>query len=333
MNSTSLDEACHWMAASMGLDPVRDRDEVVGYVNKYRNLLYNSWNRIQLFDDYEQCFCLQTFRQDCHGYGCPTYRGFTATLDMGGIVGAWESLEPVSIRSRWREVHQGKRNIRGSNVELIPVNGTFATERDMTATQKIRLYSCSPKDDGKVVIIQAKSADDANHVLEFRLKKDSQVTVQRHVKSIQSVTLPVDLCGPVELYQEDGSLLSIYPPGVRTPQYRRYKLNDSFSCESDSILVQSARVFVPVTQNYEVIEVGDQLVIESAGRYFKYGENTLDKNERNAAKDYLADMYDYLDNMRDRERGREHNDGVSPTNIVKKPRRSRRRGLRGYRTR
>lgn len=332
MNSTSLEEACHWMGAAMGLDPVRDRDEVVSYVNKYRNLLYNSWNRIQLFDDYEQCFCLQTFRQDCYGHGCPTYRGFTATLDMGGIVGAWESLQPVTTRSRWREVHQGKVS-RGSSLEVIPVNGTFATERDMTATQRLRIYACSPKDEGKMIIIQATGADGANHVLQFNLKKDSQVTVMRHVKSIQSVTLPVDLCGPVELYQEDGTLLSVYPPGVRTPQYRRYKVSDGFGCDSDTILVQSARVYVPVTEEYEVIEVGDQLVIESAARYFKYGENTLDAKERNAAKDYREEMFSYLDNIKDRSRGREKNDGVSPTNAIKKPRRTRRKGLAGYRRR
>ena len=333
MNSTSLEEACHWMGEAMGLDPIRDRDEVVDYVNKYRNLLYNSWNRIQLFDDYEQCFCIQTFHQDCHGYGCPTYRGFTATLDMGGIVGAWESLQPVSTRSRWREVHRGKNAPHGAVVELIPVNGTFATERDMTGVQKLRVYACSPKDEGKKVTIQAKTSDGVGHVLEFTLAKDTHVTIQRHVSAIEHVTLPVDLCGPVELYQDDGTLLSTYPPGIRTPEYRRYKVNDNFFCEHDTILVQSARIYIPVTEDYEVIEVGDQLVIESAGRYFKYGENTLDRKERLAAKDYLADMYLYLDNLRDRERGREHNDGVSPVNVVKKPRRSRRRGLPGYRRR
>lgn len=333
MNSTSLEEACHWMGAAMGLDPVKDRDEVVGYVNKYRNLLYNSFDRIQLFDDFIQCFRILEFHQDCHGFGCATYRGFTATLDMGGVVGAWESLLPVSTRSRWREVHRGKDGVSGSVIELIPLPGTFATERDMTATQKLRLYACNPKDAGKTVIVQAKTEDGIEHVLRFELGKDTQVTVNRHVCSVVSVTLPVDLCGQVELYQDDGTLLSIYPPGVRTPQYRRYRINDTVFCQHDTILVQSARLYIPVTEDYEVIEVGDQLTIEAAGRYFRYGENTIDRNERRAADGYLDEMFRHIAGIKDRDRGREHNDGVIPVNVRTKPRRSRRRGLPGYRRR
>lgn len=333
MNSTSLEEACHWMGSAMGLDPVKDRDEVVGYVNKYRNLLYNSWDRIQLFDDFTQCFRIQTFHQDCHGYGCPTYRGFTATLDMGGVVGAWESLVPVSTRSRWREVHRGKDGVSGPELELIPIAGTFPTEREMTGTQQLRIYPCSPKDAGKVVIVQAKTEDDVEHVLRFELKKDTQVTVNRHVCAVVSVTLPVDLCGRVELYQDDGTLLSTYPPGVRTPQYRRYRINDNVFCQHDTILVQSARLYIPVTEDYEVIEIGDQLAIEAAGRYFRYGENTIDSKERNAADGYKEEMFGHIAGIKDRDRGREHNDGAVPVNVRTKPRRSRRRGLPGYRRR
>lgn len=331
MNSTSLEEASHWMGSAMGLDPSRDRDEVVSYVNKYRNLLYNSFNRIQLFDDFKQCFKIQTFHQDCHGFGCSTYRGFTATLDMGGVMGAWESLQPVSTRSSWREVHRGMDSPSGPVLELIPVDGTFPTERDMNNTQQLRVYGCSPRDEGKIVTIQAKTEDGIGHVLRFTLKADAQVTVNRHVCSIDAVTLPVDLCGPVELYQEDGVKLSIYPPGVRTPEYRRYKINDGFFCQHDTILIKSARVYIPVTEDYEVIEIGDQLVVEAAGRFFKYGENTLDLKERRAADGYKEDMYNYIDNIRDRNRGREVNDGAAPVNSRRRPRRSSRRALPGYR--
>jgi hypothetical protein len=329
MNSTSLVEACLWMASALGLDPVKDRAEVVTYVNKYRNLLYNSFNKIQLFDDYEQCFSIGTFRQACSGLACPSYRGFTATLDMAGIMGSWSSLKPVTLRSRWREVHRGKDNPRGSAVELIPVTGTFATERDMTSVQKLRVYACSRADAGKKVFISARGQDGTEHVLEFCLGDDTHVTVGTAVSSVISVTLPVDLCGSVELYQDDGALLSTYPPGVRTPQYRRYKLHDGFHCESNTVLVQSARTYVPVTDDHDVIEIGDQLVIEAAGRYFKYGENTLDPKERRAADGYLADMYTYILNIKDRDRGREVND--SAVNYSIKPRRSRSRGLTGYR--
>jgi|TARA_R110002167_G_scaffold294935_5_gene499556 hypothetical protein len=329
MNSTSLEEACLWMGSALGLNPVKDRSEVVSYVNKYRNLLYNSFNRVQLFDDYEQCFAISTFRQNCSGSACSTYRGFTATLDMGGVMGSWESLKAVTIRSRWREVHRGKDDLRGRVLEIIPMNGSFATERDMTSTQQLRLYAHSKEDAGKSVFVVARGEDGTEHNLQFVLGKDTQVTVNRAVCSVLAVTMPADLCGSVGMYQDDGLLLSVYPPGVRTPQYRRYKVHDGFTCESSTILIQSARVYIPVTEDYDVIEVGDQLVIESAGRFFKYGENTLDPKERKAALGYREEMYGYIDNIMDRDRGRESNDSL--VNFTKKPRRSRRRGLTGYR--
>lgn len=329
MNTTSLEQAAHWMGDALGLDPVRDEDEVLSYVNKYRNLLYNSWNRVQLFDDYEQCFTLATFYQDCHGLACGCYRGFTASLDMGGLMGSWSSLKPVTLRSRFREIHRGKDAPRGPAVEVIPVNGTFATERDMTGTSQLRLLACNPKDEGKIVVVTARTSAGEEHHLQFELKKDAQVTVNRHVCAVKSVALPVDLCGNVELYQEDGTLLATYPPGVPTPNFRRYKVHDT--CDATTILIQSARVYVPVTEKFEVIEIGDQLTIQAAGRYFKYGENTIDRKEREAANGYREEMFNHINNIKERERGREHHDGPPAVNVQRRPRRSRRRGLPGYR--
>ena len=208
---------------------------------------------------------------------------------------------------------------------------TFATERDMTGTQQLRLYANSKQDAGKIVMITAKGADGKEHILKFELACDTQVTVNRHVCRITSVTLPVDLCGSVDLFQDDGMLLSSYPPGIRTPQYRRYKVHDGYSCGTNTILIQSARVYLPVTEDYEVIEVGDQLVIEKAGKFFKYGGDTLDKKERAAADGYKEEMYDYIVNIKDRDRGREKNDTL--VNYAENPRRSRRRALPGYRRR
>jgi len=330
MNSTTLQQAIVWMSRAMGLNATRDREEVVRYVNKYRNLLYNSFNEVQLFDDYEQCFCLDTFHQDCHGVACQVYTGFTATLDMAGIMGAWESLQAVTLQSKWREVHQGKEDSRGAKLTLTPVNGTFATEHDMTCPQQLSVYASSKSDSCKVVTIRALGTDGEQHEMRFKLNGDGRVTVNRSVARILTVTLPPDLCGQVELYQEDGRLLSSYPTGILVPQYKRYKLHQGYSCPSGTILIQSARTYLPVSEDNDVIEVGDELVIEAAGRYFKYGENTIDSKERNAANGYLVDMYGYIKNIKDRDMGRSKQDTPNPA--MKRPAtRVRRRGLPGYR--
>ena len=330
MNSTTLQQAIVWMGRAIGLNPTRDREEIVRYVNKYRNLLYNSFKEVQLFDDYEQCFALDTYHQDCHGAACAVYTGFTATLDMAGIMGAWESLEALTLRSKWREVHQGKGGSRGNKLTLTPVNGTFPTEHDMTSPQQVTLYASSKSDAGKVVNIRALGTDGTNHELLFKLNGDGQVTLNRTICKIIQVVLPPDLCGTVDLAQEDGRLLSSYPPGILVPKYKRYKVHQGFSCPSDTILVQSARTYLPVSEDHDVIEVGDELVIESAGRYFKYGENTTDSKERNASKSYLNDMFRYIKNIKDRDMGRSKQD--SPTPAIPRPAsRVRRRGLPGYR--
>lgn len=330
MNSTTLQQAVVWMARAMGLNPTRDREEVVRYVNKYRNLLYNSFNEVQLFDDYEQCFALDTYHQDCHGTACPVYTGFTATLDMAGIMGAWESLAPLTLQSKWREVHQGKEDSRGEKLTLTPVTGSFATEHDMTTPQQVTLYASSKSDAGKLVHITALGTDGGTHELQFKLNGDGQVTVNRAICRIYSVTLPPDLCGTVDLAQADGRLLSSYPPGILVPKYKRYKVRQGYSCPSDTILVQSARTYLPVYEDYDVIEVGDELVIEAAGRYFKYGENTIDPKEQAAARGYRKDMFSYISNIKGRDTGRSAQD--TPTPAMKRPRsRVRRRGLPGYR--
>ena len=329
MNTTSLQEAIFWMANGMGLDPTRDRDQLIQYVNKYRNLLYNSYEEVQLFDDYLNCFTIVEFKQDCSGYYCPVYRGFTATLDMEGIVAAWESLEPVSLRSKFREVFRGKTPPRSNSVEIIPVNGTFATERDMSSVQKIKLYAYSKSDAGKTVVITGLDSEGHKVTLSVKLGDDVKVTPNKNMRSVTNLVLPIDLCGSVELSQEDGKILSVYPPGIHTPTYRRYRVHEGWQCSSGTVLVQSARRYIPISEPHDIVEVGDQLVIENAGRYFRYGENTLDAKERNAAQGYLNEMFRLILGMKDRSRGRQEND--SPIFFKKTRRRGNRRQLPGYR--
>lgn len=329
MTGSTLKVAAHWMAGIMGLDPIKDREEAVEFVNKYRNLLYNSYDRIKLFTDYEQCFTITSFHQDCHGHGCSTYRGFSATLDMDGVEGAWESLSPVTLRSSWREVATGINSPRGSKVELVPVSGTFATERDMTASTKLKLYASSKNDDGKQVNIKAKNS--AGEVVDmiYTLNGDNHVISHNIVCKVLEVALPVDLCGSVELLQEDGYSLSKYPTGVSAPRYRRFRVHDSYYCSSNTILVKYNRQFIPVSEDHELVEIGDRLVIEAAGKYFKYGDNTTDRKQKDAAKGYLADMYENLRNIKSRTTGRSTEDGNLPNQS--RARRPRRHRLPGYR--
>tara|TARA_A200000159_G_scaffold19571_1_gene16156 strand:+ start:6105 stop:7082 length:978 start_codon:yes stop_codon:yes gene_type:complete len=317
------------MADAMGLDPVKDKEEVIGFVNRYRNTLYNSFDRVQLFDELEQCFSIQTFRQKCSGEVSPYYYGFTATLDMDGIMGAWESLSPISTRSRWREMHRGKGNPAGSDVEIIPVNGYFSTERDMTSLARLSIYAHNKGDSGKQVVVVAVDDMGKSYNLSFTLSEDTHAYVNEMVCRIVSVTLPADLCGPVSLYQNGDYLLSKYPTGVPTPQYKRYKVNDVPS--NSYVLVQSARSYIPISEDHEMVELGDQLVIEAAGKFFKFSHSTLDAKELRAGATYRDEMFSLIEGWQSRKRGNEKND--SRVNFAKNPRKVRKTALPGYRSR
>lgn len=324
----TLLQAATWMAPKLGLKMPRDRDEVVANLNRYRELLYSEFDEFQLFDDYEQCIKLCHFHQDCDGNTCSGYYGFTLPLDMAGVMAVWQHNEPFKLRSRWREVHVGKKLKGEGNMDIYPINGTFPTEREMTYHSKVRVWAASEQDTGKIVTIKAKMDDGSVKTLEYELAGTKHKIVNADVAAILEVVLPADQCGVIEIYQDyKDYCLSRYQPGTPVPRFRRYKV--ATPCPSGCVLVQGTRQFEPICEDTDLVEFGNQLSIEAAGRYFRYYES-LESNEVSRSRIDKREMLDQIQGIIKRHRGRNKQDGAALSRPVQRPRR-RRKGLPGYR--
>lgn len=70
LDPITLAEASPIMAEAMDLSWPEDKSKIIGYVNKYRNLLYTLYNDFKLFDNIFHCICVSQF----DGYRGITYR-------------------------------------------------------------------------------------------------------------------------------------------------------------------------------------------------------------------------------------------------------------------
>ena len=304
LDPTTVDRAGPILAAAKGLRWPEDRPEVVAYLNKYRNLLFNSYEEFKLFDNVFHCICVSEFRERCSTDTCNdpgTYQGFTLPADVAAVSAAWAYGEPLKVRSRWREAMMGI-GLTGPRVDILEMAEQFPIERDLNSVCALKVWTEREEDAGKHVVIEVIDGDWKIKKLDFTLESGGWVTVEERVREIRSVSLPVGRIGSVTLAQQDGYELSIYGPHETVPSYRRFKI--AGTCPAGAVKIQGTRRFQPIYFDSDVVEVGDQLVIESAARFFKYGENTTEAAEIRTAAYHKTEMAGYLNGLISRHRGK-----------------------------
>ena len=144
------------MAQALGLSWENDRTEVIQGLNDYRNDLYNFYSELKLFNDVFHCICIQTLPMQCTG-ACSegqTFQGFALPSDVQAIETAWESNQPLKIRSRWRESHTGRGQGATSRIEIIELPEQVPTERPLKAISKLQVFGEHADDEGKGVAIE-----------------------------------------------------------------------------------------------------------------------------------------------------------------------------------
>src|SRR5687768_9961685 len=99
----SVAEAGPIIAPKLGLSFTDNRSQVVTYLNRYRNFLFNLYEKERLFDNVFYCFRPSSFHNECSSCSpCDRcYLGFTLTRDMAGIKSAWAWDRPLTLRSSW----------------------------------------------------------------------------------------------------------------------------------------------------------------------------------------------------------------------------------------
>jgi hypothetical protein len=298
----SVLDAGQIIAPEIGLSWSDNRREVVDYLNRYRNLLYNRYERQSLFDSVYHCFCPQLFRNACGTDSCDRcYYGITLPREMAGVVNAWSWTAPLRVRDAWREAFTGLAPSGGAFGDLTEVREHFPTERDLQTAGSLQVYAESLLDEGKEMIVEVTTTDNRREKIAFILSGDGVVSkVDLIVKEIHSVLLPADRRGYITLSNADGYELSVYSPGENNvPAYKRYKL--SGKCHHN-LLVQGTRQFVEVYFDTDIIEIGDRMVLEFFGTYFKYYKSR-DQSEKIKAAESLANAWANLDGLISRDEG------------------------------
>ena len=300
------------MARALGLSWCEDREEVMDYLNKYRLLIYTQYDRYKLFNDTYHLIYVSQF---------DGYQGVTLPPDILAVEGVWSCERSLAIRSRWREMHSGIGLPRGKRITTVEMAEMFPMEKDLpTADGTIQLYAEHSADTGKDVFVTVQNAEtQRTEVLRFALEAGTWRVSEVPVKKVLAVSLP-PLVGHVRIASDADNVLSIYAPWETAPMYRRLKLADS-ACSCTTVLLQGTKRFVNLSFDHDIVEVGNQLIIEAAARYFRHGESSVETSEIKRANYDLATLDRLLVGLIARHRGRAFQDG-SPFNgrrITKNP--------------
>lgn len=303
LNPCTVAEAGPVMAKAMGYSWENDRTEVVEYLNKFRLLLFTNYEKFKLFDDTFHCICVQEFTSESG----EVYQGFTLPSNILGVEAIFAYGLPLRLRSRWREAHTGIGLTSLGRVEAYLMAKKFATERDLKTATKIKLFTEHEKDNGKKVFVEVIDVSGRQRRIQFTLMHDGWAVSPVKVQKILSVSLPAR-SGSVLLAQQDGYELSLYDPWETAPSYSRMKLKTQ--CCKGTVIVQGTKnPRKKVYFDHDIVEVGNDLIIEECGRYFKYGEATTDQKELQTAAYHRAEMENLLRGEIARHKGNAIQDG------------------------
>lgn len=316
LDPITVAEALPIMGEAIGLKVSEDRPEIIRYLNKYRLLLYTLYEDFKLFDNVFHCICVNTFKQVCADCCRPTYQGVTLPNDILSVEAIWNYGRPLRLHSRWRESHTGIGVDGCVRVSANEMPETFPTERDLNKQSALKIFTEREEDEGKCVRIEVINANNKVVTLTFSLIRDGWAVTSVVAKKILSVSLPQDRVGSITLAQRDGYELSKYAPWETVPNYRRFKL--ASNCRTGTVLVQGVKKYQRVYEDSDIVEVGNELIIEAAGKKFKFGDNTTDGNEIQVSDKWRAEMRVLLNGLISRHRGNAIQDGSAPIRTIRK---------------
>lgn len=301
LSPITVQEAGPVIASAYGLRWADNRSEVVALINKYRELLYTQYDKLQLFDNVFHRVCVQLY-----GYGCDQYQGFTLPADILSVEAVWNDGRSLSLHSRWREAHNGI-GLTGARVSTLEMAETFPTVRDPNIIGKLKIFTEHADDQGKLVHIDVVQKGGRQKRLCFTLEHDGWAISPVRVERILAVSLPLDRKGALKLAQEDNRELAVYTPHESVPVYRRHKLAAS-TCPA-TVVLQGVKKFVPVWFDHDIVEVGNSLILDAAGRYFRFVEGGSDQKEIQTGEFWLKKMEGFLLGQTARQRGGNIQDG------------------------
>jgi len=284
---TTLEVALGWFSGFKNKPIDAHRSFLLEQINDCRQLFYSFYEDVPLFEDDQECFCVQQFAQDC-GSCENTFLGVTLPDYMISVAAMWTSDAPIKLYGKWREYKTGIMPSDRCRLENYTQATRAPTEREiypLGSACRLAFVSESEADDGKTAIIRY--FDVAGQVKEDEIALEAGVKKTTSSSAIgvpdRGIVLPSTLTGSVALVQADGAgearALSSYAPHETVPSYTRTKVTGV--CEGDSVLIRAARRFTPLYFDADVVETDNRLAWQNAALWL---ENNRSSNPESISK-------------------------------------------------
>lgn len=271
---TTLSHMISLIEQPLGEKASRNRDRLVRYANRIRQMFYNLYSEFEIEVDVTECFQLQCFRK-C-GLCPETYYGITLPAYMNAVEAVFINQTPINLYSKWREAKVGLKGRHECLTASYDQPGTYPTERDIAAENGSYLtVTCErPEDNGKSVeIVYVNPGGDQKREA-LQMTAGQPLATTDLAVEIRSVVLPSGLTGTVTLREACGRTLSEYMPYEQVPSYRRIKI--TAACPSGQIVVTANRQYQPVYWDTDIVETDNQEAIINAAAHLYYAESGAD---------------------------------------------------------
>lgn len=239
-------------------------------VNAIREHFFAWYVEVRLFLDVIECFRVHRYCMDCDACR-DSYLGITLPNQAINIEAMWLNDWPVRIHNSWREYQTGLTPECECNVRAIEMPGAFCTFADIAPGAPIELYAVatSSSDWGKRLVITGKDVAMADR-RETLVLASEPVRTEFAFRSInhRGGILKDITAGRIRLMDADGNTYGIYEPHETVPSYRRQKIT-GVGVDCSNVNVRSARRFVPLFGDDEVVETDNRMAFDAMARYLR----------------------------------------------------------------
>jgi hypothetical protein len=272
MSYTTLGTVLDWLQEPTGLTVRDNRAELVRKANDIRQHFYMLYEKVQMFMDIEECFCVKKFTYHCDPCG-RHYLGITLPSYMQQIEAMEVSGRPVTLFNKWREFNAGFAARAGCKVQAEDMGDGFCTELDIgDCPLPVKIKVHDQKDCNKSVRFIYYDAGNLECTEEFRLSVGYTATQTGAVRFKNPAGIvfshPLEGGAIIALCDERSTIISEVYPGETIPSLRRHRLVNV--CENDVVRLRASRRYTPLYFDHDIVETDNKQAFVEMALSFKF---------------------------------------------------------------
>lgn len=272
MGYTTLGTLLKWLEVPAGKTVRDNRAELVDLANDIRQHFYMLYEKVQMFMDLEECFCVQKFTHHCDPCGA-RFNGITLPSYIQQIEGMKVSGLPVTLFNKWREYYAGFVARSGCRVESEDLGDGFCTERDIgDCPFPVKILIKNPRDCSKSVRFSYYDVNNHECTEEFQLSTAYVATQTPLVRFKHPAGIvfsaPLEGGAVIALCDHKGTIISEVYPGEVIPCLRRVRLANV--CENDVVQLRASRRYTPLYFDHDIVETDNKQAFIEMALSFKF---------------------------------------------------------------